>query len=50
MERDHNFSPLVAYLKQTTALQSTLAHLVPLPARMPIPVGLSIEIDEASHG
>lgn len=43
-------SPLVAYLMKTTALQSTLAHLVPLPTRLPRPVGLSIEIDEASHG
>lgn len=43
-------SPLVAYLKTNTALQSTLAHIVPLPVRMPLPVGLSIEIDEARHG
>lgn len=43
-------SPLMAYLMQTTALDTVLKHLLPVPNRAPVPVGLNIEIEEVARG
>jgi len=43
-------SPLLAYLMQTTALDSVLKHLLPLLIRARHPTGIQIQIEQVARG